>query len=397
MDKKLSIATLDPRMGGGVLSVTESAYEIAQENGYKPTVIYNALPWDECITVTNPFKIFGDISAIRMNTGGMDAIQIPRIFPEFEITNYTLNKHIWNATLSDYTHHFAVGGTCLSGIPYALNGLSFSCWVGTTIRDERSVQNTGLPFFWRLRDKFTRPVLNRLERLVFKRASIIGVQSEYTKRQIHKYYSIPFSKMRTIPVPVNPNKFSPSNTKTTGQEIIFVGRVDDPRKNIEFLLESFDIVNNKVSNAELKIIGGKPTPRIKKKASALDCSENITFRGSVDNIVDELQSARCFVIPSKQEGLCIAGLEAMSSGLPIVSTDCGGPEQYIDDGRTGFIVSSDSQRQFADRIVDLLTDEQLANKMSVASRNKVLGSFTKEAIADEVCHLIKTSSEKDAN
>jgi glycosyltransferase involved in cell wall biosynthesis len=54
-----------------------------------------------------------------------------------------------------------------------------------------------------------------------------------------------------------------------------------------------------------------------------------------------LQTLDLFVIPSHQEGLCIAALEAMACGVPVVSTRCGGPEDYVIDGVTGQLVARD--------------------------------------------------------
>ena len=58
-------------------------------------------------------------------------------------------------------------------------------------------------------------------------------------------------------------------------------------------------------------------------------------------LAEVLQTLDLFVIPSHQEGLCIAALEAMACGVPVVSTRCGGPEDYVIDGITGQLVASD--------------------------------------------------------
>ena len=58
-----------------------------------------------------------------------------------------------------------------------------------------------------------------------------------------------------------------------------------------------------------------------------------------------------FVIPSHQEGLCIAALEAMACGCPVVSTRCGGPEEFVVEGRTGYLVPA-SPEAMADRRID---------------------------------------------
>jgi glycosyltransferase involved in cell wall biosynthesis len=74
-----------------------------------------------------------------------------------------------------------------------------------------------------------------------------------------------------------------------------------------------------------------------------------------------------FAIPSRQEGLCIAGIEAMASGVPIVSTRCGGPEDYVCPGKTGLLVGFESDA-IADAIVAIAQDRVLRNAMSANAR-----------------------------
>ena len=61
----------------------------------------------------------------------------------------------------------------------------------------------------------------------------------------------------------------------------------------------------------------------------------------IETLRDKLRSLDLFVVPSHQEGLCISALEAMACGCPVVSTHCGGPEEFVLDGETGFLVNPD--------------------------------------------------------
>ena len=70
-----------------------------------------------------------------------------------------------------------------------------------------------------------------------------------------------------------------------------------------------------------------------------------------------------FVIPSHQEGLCIAALEAMACGVPVVSTRCGGPEDFVIPGQTGELVPHESEAM-ASAIARICKDESLRHQLS---------------------------------
>jgi glycosyltransferase involved in cell wall biosynthesis len=80
------------------------------------------------------------------------------------------------------------------------------------------------------------------------------------------------------------------------------------------------------------------------------------------------QEASVFAIPSDQEGLCIAGLEAMACGLPVVSTRCGGPEAFVRHGKTGLLVAGHSETELATALQALLTDQEGRQRLGRQAR-----------------------------
>ena len=88
-----------------------------------------------------------------------------------------------------------------------------------------------------------------------------------------------------------------------------------------------------------------------------------------------------FVIPSTQEALAIVGLEAMACGCPVVSTRCGGAEDYVHDGVNGFLVGF-SAEEMADALGRILSDAALYARMSKAARRTVVENYSEQRMRD---------------
>jgi glycosyltransferase involved in cell wall biosynthesis len=81
-------------------------------------------------------------------------------------------------------------------------------------------------------------------------------------------------------------------------------------------------------------------------------------------VKEEYLSSSIFVLPSRFEGFGLVIIEAMSCGLPVISFDCeNGPRNIISDGENGFLVRPFDINDFADRVVQLIQDEDLRHRM----------------------------------
>jgi glycosyltransferase involved in cell wall biosynthesis len=86
-----------------------------------------------------------------------------------------------------------------------------------------------------------------------------------------------------------------------------------------------------------------------------------------DRLPDFYRSLDVFAIPSSQEGFGIVGIEAMACGIPVISTRCGGPEDYVHPGQTGILVDHNAE-QMAAALVQLIADRRLRQDMAQAAR-----------------------------
>ena len=93
--------------------------------------------------------------------------------------------------------------------------------------------------------------------------------------------------------------------------------------------------------------------------------------GYCASVSDVLDFTDCFVFPSLQEGLPVAVLEAMRAGVPVIASNIRGNSDLIQNEKGGYLVKRNSAEEYADRIIDVVTEPVKARKY---------GEFNKERI-----------------
>lgn len=141
-----------------------------------------------------------------------------------------------------------------------------------------------------------------------------------------------------------------------GPRLIYVGRLDD-EKRIDLIVAAMPAIVRQYPLAELVIVGtGVCAPALKRQAKRLNIRRHIIFTGRVTD--DEkralLQSSDLFVIASPAELQCIAGLEALSCGLPIVAANIAALIEMCQDGVTGYTFRYPDATDLAYQVVRLL-------------------------------------------
>ncbi len=120
------------------------------------------------------------------------------------------------------------------------------------------------------------------------------------------------------------------------------------------------------------------------------------FRHDV-NII--LNNCELFVLPSISEGLSIATLEAMSCGIPVVATKCGGPEEIVKNGVNGLLVNASDVQSLTDGILNMLENEQLRRTCIENAQERVCMLFSLEAMVNkyEKCYRDAAINKKQGN
>ena len=172
--------------------------------------------------------------------------------------------------------------------------------------------------------------------------------------------------------------------KSKKLKIVCISRLIE-RKGINFLLEAIKKLKNK--NIKLILVGkGKQENKLQKLAKDLEITDRVEFKGYVDHddISDIYQESDLFVLPSFNEGMSNALLEAMASGLPVISTDTGGTSELIDGN--GILIQKGNSDEIAQAISTVMNDPETFKQMGLKSR-EIAETMSWEAVAEEYCRL----------
>jgi len=159
------------------------------------------------------------------------------------------------------------------------------------------------------------------------------------------------------------NPFPPVRKKNV---IITAGRFSE-QKNLPLLIRSFSQIASDYPNVILKIFGeGNLRQEYETLIQNLDLNERVQLPGFTNNIYKELCQAGMFVLSSNYEGIPNILIEAMSVGLPCISTDCGGggARLLIKDKQNGLLVPVGNQEKMAAAMRKILDDDDFAEKIS---------------------------------
>jgi glycosyltransferase involved in cell wall biosynthesis len=147
-------------------------------------------------------------------------------------------------------------------------------------------------------------------------------------------------------------------------DIIFVGRLV-PNKGLPILITAFKYLKREIPKIKLHIIGRGPLEGwLTKNIKGLNGIEHTHFLPSLQDIAKAYNQAKVVVCASYAEGGPRYVVEAMSCGLPVVSTPVGLMKEVVRDGEIGFLLKDWSPKEMAEKITLLLTDEDLYKKCS---------------------------------
>ena len=197
----------------------------------------------------------------------------------------------------------------------------------------------------------------------FKRADGLVFQTD----DALKWCSLAVRDARSVVIPnaINPEFVREPYTGDKVKRVVAAGRMI-ALKNYAMLIDAFSKIADDVPECNLTIFGKGPERKnLEEQAEKLGIADRVSFPGYVDNMPEELEKSTLFVMPSDFEGMPNALMEAMSVGLPCISTDCpcGGPRFLIQNGINGFLVPVGDKDSMAETMMYLLTHDEERSKI----------------------------------
>lgn len=171
----------------------------------------------------------------------------------------------------------------------------------------------------------------------------------------------------------NPLSFE-SHIKSACNEknIIFVGRLMEQQKGLDFLIEAFNIVHKAKEDWILDIVGDGPDREMLiNNIKKYNLQNNVILIGQSDNVKKHYLESSIFVSTSRWEGFGLAITEAMECGLPVVAFDNSGPKEIINKPNiNGILIENHDVTQLANEIIKLIEDNEKRKSMSLESINR---------------------------
>jgi len=183
---------------------------------------------------------------------------------------------------------------------------------------------------------------------------------------------------------VDPGFFIPNETPASGSgsrlRIAMTGALIW-RKGYEYALVGLRRALDLGVSAELVIAGDGPEEqRVQYTIEDLDLRDHVRLLGRqpVREVREHLLRSDVYLLSSLEEGISNAVLEAMSCGLPVITTACGGMAEAVEDGLEGFVVPVRDPGAIADAIKRLAASGELRGRMGSAARERIVREFALE-------------------
>ncbi|KWX66509.1 glycosyltransferase family 4 protein [Mycobacterium sp. NAZ190054] len=231
----------------------------------------------------------------------------------------------------------------------------------------------------RVRDRLIRD----LERRVLRRGKVVISISKWDTEVL----DVPIRGTRvSIPNATGPEFFALAPPRRTPPHLLFAG-VLAPNKNPAGVVKAFAQVRMSLPEATLTLAGPQPDERyarlVRDRIRALGLEDSVEIAGPIGNeqMCREITEARAVVLFSRQENAPTIIAQAMAAGKPVVASRVGGIPEMVDDGETGFLVEPGDEAMLADRMLKLLVDPALAQRLGERAHEVAKERYSAEKVA----------------
>jgi glycosyltransferase involved in cell wall biosynthesis len=227
-------------------------------------------------------------------------------------------------------------------------------------------------------------------------ARVIVTETDYAARFLHERFSHRADRIHRIYNGLDLAEFGRADFSSTPPLIIAVGRLI-PKKGFGDLIRACALLTERGKSFRCEIIGKGPLENeLRRQIEELDLQNNIVLAGAKPQtqLRGRLAAANVFVLPSVidpdggMDNLPTVIMEAMATGLPVVSTNVGGIPEMIIENETGFLVQPSDAAAMADAIQNVIYDPSSAAKLGQSGYERAGALFSIEKNVRELCAII---------
>jgi len=217
-------------------------------------------------------------------------------------------------------------------------------------------------------------------RMFYNKCDLITCPSQETKKELLKHGF--YRPIKVISNGIDLKMFKNSKCASVkkkynknGKLLLFVGRVAH-EKNIPYLLKCFKLVLKEVPDTKLLVIGDGPQmEEVKEDIKKFGLSENVILLGKIEHSKlaksSIFKASDLFVTASITENQPMTMLEAQANGMACVGIKAMGVKDLIKNNYNGFLVKNGNKKEFADKVITLLKNKKLRNKMGKNALNEI--------------------------
>jgi len=251
--------------------------------------------------------------------------------------------------------------------------------------------------------------LHKEKRMLEKKtaASVFAVTvSNFNKGEMIKACGEPMrDKIHVIRCGIDPEVFLPAEHKNgkSALRIICVGSYEEV-KGHKYLVDACRLLRERGIDFVCDLIGDGPVrEQVQKQIADLNLQDKVIIHGSRkrQEVADMMRAADVKVLASvptaegKREGVPVVIMEAMATGLPVISSQLSGIPELVDDGRTGILVQPGDVNALADALQKLHENPALRFNMGRAGREKVLREFNLKINVAELANLFAAGQKRE--
>jgi glycosyltransferase involved in cell wall biosynthesis len=243
-------------------------------------------------------------------------------------------------------------------------------------------------------------------RLIGATASTVVANSRYTAASVQAL--APNARLEVVHNAVDPARWDPARIDRersraalgdAGRRGLLLGVVAQlsPWKGQDTAIEALKILCARGVDAHLLLIGSAKfvasatrfdneayVARLRALVAEAGLEGRVSWLGEREDVPELIRALDVLLLPSWEEPFGRALIEAMALGVPVVSTDVGGPPEIVEDGREGYLVSPRDPHAWAAAVMRIAERPELASAMGRAGRLRVKRSFTVERHVEEM-------------